>query len=148
LHSHVLPAPMSKMNNEVSCYGNATTGDSNDYWVLETVDDMIRGSKSRFSRIHSLTTRLRIRHLNTGCYLRAGGSSLPAWGFKQVEVSCDKVNRPKDEHSYWNVESHWNDKRGFSLYSSRRLIAAQSRPATPSCTARPSSATSGTLMSP
>jgi dolichyl-phosphate-mannose-protein mannosyltransferase len=36
---------------------------------------------------------------------------LPQWGFKQVEVSCDKENNPLDMHTYWNVESHWNDRR-------------------------------------
>ena len=104
LHSHPVPAPLTKVHNEVACYGNETVGDSNDYWVFETVDDMLRGKK--FDRIHSLTTRLRLRHKNSGCYLRASGKTLPAWGFKQVEVSCDKENNPDDEHTYWNIESH------------------------------------------
>ncbi|KAM0787088.1 hypothetical protein ACM66B_006346 [Microbotryomycetes sp. NB124-2] len=110
LHSHPVVAPVTKLNNEVSCYGNATIGDSNDYWVVEVVDDFLRGSRSKFERIHSLSTRLRFRHLNSGCYLRAANAVLPQWGFKQVEVSCDKNNNPKDEHTYWNVESHWNDR--------------------------------------
>ncbi|GAA5861924.1 hypothetical protein JCM1840_006876 [Sporobolomyces johnsonii] len=110
LHSHGIAAPVTKLANEVSCYGNATIGDSNDYWVVEVVDDFLRGSRHKFDRIHSLSTRLRFRHLNSGCYLRAANAVLPQWGFKQVEVSCDKDDHPKDEHTYWNIESHWNDR--------------------------------------
>ncbi|GAA5981932.1 hypothetical protein JCM5350_006569 [Sporobolomyces pararoseus] len=110
LHSHAIAAPVTKLANEVSCYGNATVGDSNDYWQIEVVDDFLRGSRNKFDRIHSLSTRLRFKHLNSGCYLRAANAVLPQWGFKQVEVSCDKENNPKDEHTYWNIESHWNDR--------------------------------------
>ena len=110
LHSHSVVAPVTKLNYEVSAYGNATVGDSNDYWIIEVVDDFLRGKKSRWERIHSLSTRLRFRHLNSGCYLIAANAVLPQWGFKQIEVSCDKENNPKDEHTYWNIESHWNDR--------------------------------------
>ncbi|OSD08401.1 glycosyltransferase family 39 protein [Trametes coccinea BRFM310] len=110
LHSHPIPAPVTKLNNEVSCYGNATIGDYQDYWVVEVVDDIHRGGKDKYDRIHSLTTRLRFRHHASGCYLRAANAILPQWGFKQIEVSCDKENNPKDVHTYWNVESHWNDR--------------------------------------
>ena len=110
LHSHAVPAPVSKLNNEISCYGNATVGDINDHWVIEAVDDSNRGSPSRWQRIHSLTSRIRIRHQSSGCYIRADNTVLPQWGFKQIEVSCDKENRPRDEHTYWNIESHWNDR--------------------------------------
>ena len=110
LHSHTVPAPVSKLSNEVSCYGNATIGDIHDYWVVEVVDDIKQGSRDKVDRIHSLTTRLRFRHHALGCYLRAANAILPQWGFKQIEVSCEKENDPKDIHTYWNVESHWNDR--------------------------------------
>lgn len=115
LHSHAVVAPVTKLNNEVSCYGNATIGDANDHWTLEVVDDMVRGKPKHFTRIHSLTTRMRVRHTASGCYLRAANSVLPQWGFKQVEVSCDKNDNPRDEHTYWNIESHWNEKRPSPL---------------------------------
>ncbi|KIY49058.1 glycosyltransferase family 39 protein [Fistulina hepatica ATCC 64428] len=121
LHSHPLPAPITKLNHEVAAYGNSTVGDHNDYWVVEVVDDIKRGGKEKVDRIHSLTTRLRFRHQLLGCYLLAANAVLPQWGFKQIEVSCDKENNPKDTHTYWNVESHWNDRlpRGdMKLYSS------------------------------
>ncbi|CAG8593147.1 5624_t:CDS:2, partial [Funneliformis mosseae] len=95
----------TKSQWEVSGYGNDTIGDLNDYWVVEVVDDMY----TKTDRIRSLTTRMRFRHKHLGCYLRAANAILPQWGFKQVEVTCDKQNNPKDLHTYWNIERHWND---------------------------------------
>lgn len=110
LHSHPIPAPVTKLSHEVACYGNDTVGDVQDHWKVEIVDDINRGSKSNFERIHSLTTRLRFRHIHLGCYLRAANAVLPQWGFKQIEVHCEKENDPEDIHTHWNVESHWNDR--------------------------------------
>jgi dolichyl-phosphate-mannose-protein mannosyltransferase len=110
LHCHPLAAPISKLNFEVSGYGNITVGDIQDHWRVEVVDDLERGAKSHVTNIHSLTTRLRFRHEHLGCYLRAANAVLPQWGFKQIEVSCDKENNPNDVHTYWNIESHWNDR--------------------------------------
>ncbi|KAH8106915.1 glycosyltransferase family 39 protein [Cristinia sonorae] len=110
LHSHPIPAPVTKHNHEVSCYGNETIGDAQDHWIVEVVDDLKQGKRQNVKRIHSLTTRMRFRHQLLGCYLRAANAILPQWGFKQVEVSCDKENNPADTHTYWNVESHWNER--------------------------------------
>ncbi|QRV74898.1 dolichyl-phosphate-mannose-protein mannosyltransferase [Ceratobasidium sp. AG-Ba] len=121
LHSHTVVAPVTKSNYEVSCYGNATVGDHHDHWVVEVVDDLHRGRREKVDRIHSLTTRLRFKHETLGCYLRAANAVLPQWGFKQIEVSCDKENNPGDTHTYWNVESHWNHRLpsgNAKLYSS------------------------------
>jgi dolichyl-phosphate-mannose-protein mannosyltransferase len=115
LHSHSIPAPVSKLDNEVSCYGNTTIGDTHDHWVVEVVDDIKQGPKEKVHRIHALTTRLRFRHQVLGCYLRAANSVLPQWGFKQIEVTCAKTASPTDAHTYWNVESHWNDRRAQSF---------------------------------
>ena len=138
LHSHPVIAPVTKLNWEVSGYGNETIGDKHDYWVVEVVDDIKRGDVKKYgrddekSRIHSLTTRLRLKHQGLGCYLRASNAILPQWGFKQVEVSCDKENNPKDAHTYWNVESHWNDRRKsvsgpFSLLGANTLSSPARR---------------------
>lgn len=115
LHSHAIAAPVSKLNNEISCYGNATIGDSNDYWIVEVVSDLHQGRKDKVKEIHSLTTRLRFKHQNSGCYMRAANTVLPQWGFKQIEVSCEKENNPSDPHTHWNIESHWNERRPCSL---------------------------------
>ncbi|KAF8337565.1 glycosyltransferase family 39 protein [Cantharellus anzutake] len=108
LHSHAIPAPITKSDWEVSGYGNDTVGDVNDHWVVEVHSDLFQG-KSSGSRVHSLTTRLRFRHKTLGCYLKANNVVLPGWGFKQTEVTCDKENNPDNPHTHWNVESHWND---------------------------------------
>ncbi|CAG8537879.1 3396_t:CDS:2 [Racocetra fulgida] len=88
LHSHQVGAPVTKSHYEVSCYGNEEIGDKNDYWIVEVVDDLFE----KTDHIRSLTTRLRFRHQILGCYLRAANAILPQWGFKQVEVTCDKKN--------------------------------------------------------
>lgn len=111
LHSHDIPAPMTKSDREVSCYGNLTIGDDKDNWVIEVVRDV--ASRDR-SRIRTLATSFRLRHEVLGCYLRAGTVNLPQWGFKQIEVTCVKENNPSDTYTQWNVEAHWNDKRKLS----------------------------------
>lgn len=114
IHSHAIAAPVTKENYEISGYGNATVGDSNDYWIVEVVDDIITSAKGKKGdAVKSLTTRMRFRHQNLGCYMRAANAVLPQWGWKQVEVSCDKENNPKDDHTYWNIESHVNDRREY-----------------------------------
>ncbi|AAW45848.1 hypothetical protein CNBJ1540 [Cryptococcus deneoformans B-3501A] len=111
MHSHAIAAPVTKESWEVSGYGNLTIGDENDLWIVEVVDDTHTSKKNNEDgRIHSLTTRMRLKHRQLNCYLRAANAVLPQWGFKQVEVSCTKENNPKDLHTYWNVESHWNDR--------------------------------------
>ncbi|KAJ3111328.1 Protein O-mannosyltransferase 2 [Phlyctochytrium bullatum] len=84
LHSHFQKAPVSASEYEVSCYGNATFGDKNDHWRIEIVDDL---HDWRPVRIKALSTRFRLRHVQTNCLLRSGGVTLPEWGFKQAEVA-------------------------------------------------------------
>ena len=122
LHSHNVPAPVTKLNNEISCYGSPTIGDQNDYWYVEVVDDFHRGKREKVDRIHSLTTRLRFRHAVLGCYIRAANTNLPEWGFKQIEVSCDKENNPDDPYTYWNIESHWNNRCAPLAYATRLAV--------------------------
>ncbi|KAF6741540.1 dolichyl-phosphate-mannose-protein mannosyltransferase [Ephemerocybe angulata] len=106
LSSHTVTAPVSKLNYEMSGYWNLTVEDNHDYWQVEIVDDTKRGS---VGQVHSLTTRMRFKHLALGCYLRAANAVLPQWGFEQIEVSCEENNK-KDAHTYRNVESRWNDR--------------------------------------
>lgn len=107
LHSHSVSAPITKADNEVSAYGNLTVGDDKDHWAVEVVSDA--ASRDR-SRVRTLTTAFRLRHTKLNCYLRAGNKNLPQWGFKQIETTCVKENKPRDVHTHWNVESHVNDK--------------------------------------
>lgn len=108
LHSHQIAAPVTKADWEVSGYGNLTIGDDKDHWVVEVIRDS--ASRDR-SRIRTLTTAFRLKNPVLGCYLRAGNTNLPQWGFKQIEVTCTKENNPRDAFTHWNVESHVNDKR-------------------------------------
>ncbi|KAJ5443640.1 Dolichyl-phosphate-mannose--protein mannosyltransferase 2 [Penicillium daleae] len=107
LHSHAVAAPVSKSHYEVSCYGNITIGDDKDHWKVEVVNDA--ASRDR-SKIRTLTTAFRLRHPSMGCYLRAGNVNLPQWGFKQIETTCVKENKPGDVYTHWNVESHTNER--------------------------------------
>ncbi|KAJ5169106.1 Dolichyl-phosphate-mannose--protein mannosyltransferase 2 [Penicillium canariense] len=107
LHSHAIPAPVSKSHHEVSCYGNITIGDDKDHWKIEVVNDA--ASRDR-SKIRTLTTAFRLSHPSLGCYLRAGNVNLPQWGFKQIETTCVKENKPGDVYTHWNVESHSNER--------------------------------------
>ncbi|KAA8913286.1 dolichyl-phosphate-mannose-protein mannosyltransferase [Sphaerosporella brunnea] len=106
LHSHAVAAPVTKADNEVSCYGNLTVGDHKDHWTVEIIDDSSRDK----SKLRTLTSSFRLRHSALGCYLRAGNVNLPQWGFKQIETTCVKKNNPSDKYTHWNIESHWNDK--------------------------------------
>jgi len=121
LHSHYIPAPVTKTANEVSCYGNSSIGDAGDVWRVEVVNDIKQGSRKNVKQIQSLTTRLRFRHKKLGCYLRAANVVLPQWGFKQTEVSCEKDTSESDTHTYWNVENHWNDRRTYP-YTVLRIV--------------------------
>ncbi|ETI24608.1 hypothetical protein G647_03977 [Cladophialophora carrionii CBS 160.54] len=107
LHSHQVAAPVTKADWEVSCYGNTTVGDEKDHWQIEVVSD---AASSDRSRIRTLTTSFRLKHVELGCYLRAGTVNLPQWGFKQIETTCVKKASPRDVYTHWNIESHVNEK--------------------------------------
>ncbi|KAJ3093089.1 Protein O-mannosyltransferase 2 [Quaeritorhiza haematococci] len=119
LHSHNVKAPVTTSDNEVSCYGNETVGDTNDHWKIEIVDD---AHVRRPERIRSLTTRFRLRHVLSGCLLRSHGVTLPQWGFKQAEVLCQKSAEIHSLNNMWNIEQHWNDQLppgGAHMYKSK-----------------------------
>lgn len=107
LHSHNVPAPVTKADYEVSCYGNVTIGDEKDHWEVQVISD---AASSDRSRIRTLATAFRLRHVELDCWLRAGNVNLPQWGFKQIETTCTKANNPKDTYTHWNVESHTNER--------------------------------------
>lgn len=108
LHSHAVSAPVTKADNEVSSYGNTTIGDEKDHWTIEVVND---AASRDYSKVRTLTTAFRLRHTALGCYLRAGTVNLPQWGFRQIETTCVKENKPRDVYTHWNVEAHVNEKR-------------------------------------
>eukprot|EP00842_Homolaphlyctis_polyrhiza_P005390 jgi/Hompol1/5852/HPOL_001023-RA len=100
LHSHnVRPITKDEKDfNEVSGYGDVgVVGDTNDHWVVE-----ILGKNDRTLPIVAITTRVRFRHQNTGCYLMSRSHKLPEWGFGQQEVTCSAVGRKK--LTVWRIE--------------------------------------------
>lgn len=103
-------APVSKDHYEVSGAGSLEEGLHNDYWIVEVLDDMQLGQGHPGSPVRTLTSRLRFKNQQLGCYLRAGHVVLPDWGWKQIEVACDPHDNPNDEFTHWNVENHWNDR--------------------------------------
>ncbi|KAJ1566738.1 Protein O-mannosyltransferase 2, partial [Cladochytrium tenue] len=105
LHSHLVQGPVSTAENEVSANGNSTFSDRNDLWQVEIKDDH---AFHKPDRIRSLTTRFYLKHVGTGCMLRSTGITLPQWGFKQIEVVCQKKADRSMIGNVWNIEQHWN----------------------------------------
>ncbi|ODV90867.1 glycosyltransferase family 39 protein, partial [Tortispora caseinolytica NRRL Y-17796] len=111
LHSHNILAPVSTSDWEVSGYGNDTVGDNKDDWIVEIMDDGVNGYKRGSSEVvRSLSTFFRLRHAELGCYLRAANVNLPQWGFKQIEVTCQRNPSKSDKHTWWNVEDSWDER--------------------------------------
>lgn len=107
LHSHSIQAPLTKSKWEVSSYGNATVGDTKDHWQIEIVENI--GSEDK-SIVHPLSSSIRLKHVDLGCYLSGEGNNLPPWGFRQGEVTCAPKASKRDKRTWWNIESHWNDR--------------------------------------
>ena len=110
LHSHFVEAPMTKSDLEVSGYGNDEVQDPNDVWRVEIVSDAHPAAGSS-RHLRSLSTNFRLKHVQTGCYLRSRNVHLPEWGFKQGEVSCERnLQTPGKRDILWNIESQVNDR--------------------------------------
>jgi len=107
LHSHAVKAPVTSSQWEVSGYGDESVGDDNDHWKVEIVTDL---QHHDHDHVRALTTLIRLRHVQLGCLLSANNVNLPQWGFKQIEVVCDKRNETENPHTWWNVENHENDR--------------------------------------
>ncbi|ANB15837.1 dolichyl-phosphate-mannose-protein mannosyltransferase PMT2 [Sugiyamaella lignohabitans] len=108
LHSHSVQSSVTKSKWEVSCYGNLTVGDTKDNWIVEIVENI--GSRENKTRVHPLSTTIRLKHQDLGCYLSGEGNNLPPWGFRQGEVTCNPKASYRDKKTWWNIESHWNDR--------------------------------------
>ena len=121
LHSHQVKAPVTSIENEVSCYGNHTVGDMNDNWKVEIVNDASAKAKDN-NRIRSLSTRFRLKHVTLGCYLQSHAVTLPQWGFKQAEVICSKYTPIGSRNLLWNVEHHWNSACNINLLVSFHFL--------------------------
>ncbi|KAJ1674361.1 Protein O-mannosyltransferase 2, partial [Spiromyces aspiralis] len=109
LHSHNVKAPLTATSLEVSGYGNYTMyPDPNDHWKTELVSNNAKANPG--AHLRAITTTFRLRHVSTGCYLRASGMHLPDWAWKQSEVVCDRGDPSKDVGTLWNIEGHVNGR--------------------------------------
>lgn len=106
LHTHNIPAPLSKSAWEVSGYGDHLLGDEKDHWIVEVV---AQNGDEDTSRLHPLTTSFRLKSAVLGCYLAQTGNHLPEWGFRQSEMACVKSPFKRDKRTWWNIESHENE---------------------------------------
>ncbi|CAG0886592.1 unnamed protein product [Darwinula stevensoni] len=99
LHSHKVPAPVSRKHYQVTGYGENGTGDANDIWKI----DIPNGKPG--DEVHPVRTIFRIVHHLSGCALYSHNKNLPRWGFEQMEVTCN----PNLRHPYnlWNVEENY-----------------------------------------
>ncbi|KAJ8045755.1 Protein O-mannosyl-transferase 2 [Holothuria leucospilota] len=102
LHSHELSAPLTRNHHQVTCYGENGTGDVNDVWQVE-----VPGAPEG-AIIKVVQTKLKLIHVLTGCALFSHSRTLPAWGWEQLEVTCNPYNR--DQRTLWNVEDHLNPR--------------------------------------
>ena len=66
LHTHDIPAPVSKSEYEVACYGNLTIGDPKDNWIVEIME---QASDEDKMRLHPLTSSFRLKNEVMNCYL-------------------------------------------------------------------------------
>ncbi|KAJ3130792.1 Protein O-mannosyltransferase 2 [Physocladia obscura] len=108
MRSHNFESPTSKIYREVSFGGSESVEDPLDLWRLLIVDDIKWKGPLR-----TLTTRFRLQHVASGCYLRADFlTKLPPWGYEQHEVACTlaKPTIFTSRNALWNVEEHWNDE--------------------------------------
>lgn len=87
LHSHDQRTGWNddKEFNEVTAYGTPEfNGDANDHWIVEV---------QKGDELKVMSSRVRFKHPQTGCYLTSREFKLPKWGFGQQEVTCSSKAR-------------------------------------------------------
>lgn len=113
LHSHNEKAPITKKHLQVTGYGENGTGDHNDLWIVQ----IINGNAGDV--VKTVTSQLRLVHHLQHCVLTTTGKQLPAWGYEQLEVTCNPNLR--DPYAIWNIEDNIFPKLpnvSFEVYAS------------------------------
>lgn len=113
LHTHRIPAHVSRGNYEVSGYGSEEIGDLKDDWIVEIVRQVDSSDpdypKENYDELHPVSTFFRLKNRELGCYLTSTGFSYPTWGFQQAEIVCKYSWSKHDKSTWWNVEEHFNE---------------------------------------
>ncbi|KAI6228962.1 hypothetical protein M3Y99_01063600 [Aphelenchoides fujianensis] len=104
LHSHDFPAPLSRNNQEVSCFGKDEDSDTGDHWKLICNDD-----------VWSDEDVVQLKHVDTGKFLATSGNqySRPIAGQKEVVA----MGTGSGNNAYWKAAEgiyvRPNDDRGL-----------------------------------
>ncbi|TRY95916.1 hypothetical protein DNTS_021436 [Danionella cerebrum] len=102
LNTHDVAAPMSPHSQEVSGYIDFNVSmPAQNLWRVEIVN---RESDREIWK--TILSEVRLLHVNSSAVLKLSGSSLPEWGFKQLEVVGDKIYKGYQQSGMWNVEEH------------------------------------------
>ncbi|XP_055056209.2 protein O-mannosyl-transferase 1 isoform X2 [Misgurnus anguillicaudatus] len=102
LNTHDVAAPMSPHLQEVSAYIDFNVSMlAQNLWRVD-----ITNRESDREIWKTILSEVRFVHVNTSAVLKLSGVSLPEWGFKQLEVVGDKINKAYQQTGVWNVEEH------------------------------------------
>ncbi|KAG9354442.1 hypothetical protein JZ751_001152 [Albula glossodonta] len=102
LNTHDVAAPMSPHSQEVSGYIDFNVSmPAQNLWRVEIVN-----RESNREVWKTILSEVQLVHVNTSAVLKLSGSSLPEWGFRQLEVVGDKTYKGYQQSGVWNVEEH------------------------------------------
>ncbi|XP_073496794.1 protein O-mannosyl-transferase 1 isoform X3 [Phyllobates terribilis] len=102
LNTHDVAAPFSPYAQEISGYIDYNISmPAQTLWKLE-----IQNRKSDGDTWKTIVSEVKLVHVNTSAVLKLSGSTLPDWGFRQLEVVGDKMAKGSHQSLVWNVEEH------------------------------------------
>ncbi|XP_028312223.1 protein O-mannosyl-transferase 1 isoform X2 [Gouania willdenowi] len=102
LCSHDVAAPISPQAQEVSGFVDFNVSmTAQDLWRLD-----IANREAESESWKSISSEIRLIHVNTSAGLKLSGSALPAWGFHLMEVVAEKHFRADAVSFFWTVEEH------------------------------------------
>ncbi|KAG8428925.1 hypothetical protein GDO86_018818, partial [Hymenochirus boettgeri] len=101
-YRHDVAAPFSPYSQEVSCYIDYNVSmPAQTLWKLEIVN-----RESDVDTWKTISSEVKLIHVNTSVALKLSGSALPDWGFRQLEVVGEKASKSYHQSLVWNVEEH------------------------------------------
>ncbi|XP_014016291.1 protein O-mannosyl-transferase 1 isoform X1 [Salmo salar] len=119
LNTHDVAAPMSPHAQEVSGYIDFNVSmPAQNLWKVD-----IANREAEQDVWKTILSEVRLIHINTSAVLKLSGSSLPEWGYRQLEVVGDKIYKGYQPSGVWNVEEH---RYGTSLEQRERELELHS----------------------